>query len=81
MPDDRMFRAILMVLVMSAVLGTAIMLAGDYLLHSPEVARFGTGVAVVSFAVYVFFRVLGAREMKRRKDRAAADEDGGPDPA
>ena len=78
MPSDDLYRAILLVLVVSAMGGAAIMLAGEYFLHSPEVVRLGTGIALVCGALYFFFRLLGKREMKRRKDKAAAPGDSEP---
>lgn len=78
MPNDGLFRAILLALVVSAMLGGAIMLAGEYLLHSPDAVRLGTGIAIVCGALYFFFRLLGRREMKRRADKAAAQEDTDP---
>lgn len=78
MPNDGLFRAILLVLVVSALLGAAIMLAGEYFLQSPEVVRLGTGIAIVCGGLYFFFRLLGKREMRRRKNRAATQEDSDP---
>ncbi len=78
MPDDGLFRAILLVLVVSAMVGAAIMLSGEYFLQSPEAVRLGTWVAIVCGALYFFFRLLGKREMRRRKNRAAAQEDTDP---
>lgn len=78
MPNDGLFRAILLVLVVSAMAGAAIMLAGEYFLQSPEAVRLGTGIAIVCGGLYFIFRLLGKREMKRRKNRAAAQEDSEP---
>ena len=78
MPNDGLFRAILLVLVVSAMLGAAIMLAGEYFLQSPEAALLGTWIAIVCGGLYFFFRLLGKREMRRRKNRAAAQEDSDP---
>lgn len=66
MPDDGVFRAILFVLVVSAVFGAAVMLTGEYVFHSRPVAHFGTGIALVCGALYFVFRWLGKREMRRR---------------
>ena len=78
MPKDGLFRAILLVLVVSAMIGAAIMLAGEYYLQSQEAVRLGTGIAITCGALYFFFRLLGKREMRRRKNRDAAQEDGDP---
>ena len=67
MPDDGVFRAILIVLVLSVVSGVLATLAGDLVFHSPALERTGTGVALVCGALYFVFRWLGRREMRRRE--------------
>ena len=79
MPGDGLFRAILLVLVVSAMLGAAIMLTGEYVLQSPEAVRLGSGIALVCGALYFFFRLLGKREMRRRERRAMAEKESDPD--
>lgn len=79
MPSDGLFRAILVVLVVSAIFGALLMLAGDYVLHSPDAVRLGTGIAITCGGLYFFFRLLGKREMKRREKQAASQGDSEPD--
>ncbi len=76
LPDERIYRAILIVLVVSLLAGVAITLVGEYMLHSEPVSRAGAGLAIVSGAIYFFFRWLGRRETRRR----AAEREPGDDP-
>ena len=72
-PGDGIYRAILIVLVASLLLGAAVALAGDLLWHSPGLSQAGTWLALASGGAYLFFRILGAREVRKRA-RAAAEE-------
>ena len=71
-PSDGIYRAILIVLVASLLLGAAVALAGDLLWHSPGLSQAGTWLALASGGAYLFFRILGAREARKRA-RAAAE--------
>ena len=73
MPDDGIFRAILAVLVISMVIGVAVMLAGFYVTQSEAMINAGTGLALMSGLAYGFFRLLGRREHNRR-DRGGGDQ-------
>ena len=68
LPRDGIYRAILWALAVSAIGGVLIAIGAETLLNSPELNRLGAGVAVISGALYGFFRFLGAREAKRRED-------------
>ena len=76
LPDESIYRAILIVLVVSLLAGVAIALVGEYMLHSEPVSRAGAWLAIVSGAIYFFFRWFGRRETRRR----AADRESGDDP-
>lgn len=52
--------------MLSVVAGVATMLTGERVFHSPAMERAGAGLALVSGAVYFFFRWLGRREARRR---------------
>ena len=65
-PNESIYRAILIVLVVSLLAGVAITLVGEYMLHSQAVSRAGAWLAIVSGAIYFFFRWLGRRETRRR---------------
>lgn len=78
MPDDGIFRAILLVLVISAIAGAAAMLTGEYLFRSPALVTVGTGTALTCGALYFFFRLLGKREMRRRGETDAKSRNDGP---
>lgn len=65
MPDDGIYRAILIVLVLSVVAGVLVMLTGERLFHSAAMERAGGGLALVSGAAYFFFRWLGRRAARR----------------
>jgi hypothetical protein len=80
LPDDGIYRAILLVLVISLLAGAAISLAGEYILQSKPVSRAGAWLAIVSGAVYFFFRWFGRREARRRtEDQDPGDDDPGED--
>jgi hypothetical protein len=70
LPDDRIYRTILIVLVVSLLVGAVLAVAGDLLWHSPGLSQAGTWLVIASGGAYVFFRVLGAREARKRS-RAA----------
>ncbi len=73
-PDDGIYRAILVVLVLSVVAGAAITLAGQFVWQRADIGELGAWIALVSGAIYLVFRCLGAREARRRA--RAADEGG-----
>ena len=79
MPGDGIFRAILLVLVISAIAGAGLMLIGEYLFHSPAMVTVGTGAALTCGLLYFFFRLLGKREMRRRNKSGAGTRNGDPD--
>jgi hypothetical protein len=72
LPDDRIYRTILLVLVVSLLIGAVFALAGELLWDSPALSQAGTWLVVASGAAYVFFRVLGVREARKRT-RAAQE--------
>ncbi len=74
MPEDGIYRAILIVLVISVMAGVAAVLAGSYLFHSTAMEQAGTGLTLICGALYFVFRWLGRREMRRR-GRAGPGQD------
>ena len=70
LPEDRIYRTILAVLVASLLIGAIFALAGELLWHNPALSQAGTWLVFASGAAYVFFRVLGAREARKRARRA-----------
>ncbi len=66
MPDDRIYQAILIVLVVSLLIGAVLALAGDMVWHNPALSQGGTWLVFASGAAYLFFRILGAREARKR---------------
>jgi hypothetical protein len=72
LPDDGIYRAILIVLVVSLLAGVAITLVGEYMLRSQPVSQAGAWLAIVSGAIYFFFRWIGRRETRRRADEREA---------
>ncbi len=65
-PGDGIYRAILWVMVATVLLGAFLAIAGETVLHDPDISLFGALVALIGGAIYAVFRVLGAREAKRR---------------
>jgi hypothetical protein len=72
LPDDAIYRTILIVLVVSLLVGAVLALAGDLVWHSPGLSQAGTWLVIASGGAYVFFRVLGARAARKRS-RAAEE--------
>ncbi len=75
LPEESIYRAILIVLVVSLLAGVAITLVGEYMLHSAPVSRAGAWLAIVSGAIYFFFRWLGRRETRRRAEQRDLGDD------
>ena len=81
LPEDGIFRAILLVLVITVIAGAVATLVGEYVLHSEALVRVGTGAVLIGGAVYFVFRWLGRREARRResagtgRDRSDQTED------
>lgn len=67
LPDDGIYRAILVVLVISVLGGVIVALAGEFVLGSKAIGRAGGWLAVVSGAIYFVFRWLGRREARKRE--------------
>ena len=76
LPGDGIYRAILLVLVLSACTGAVVVLVGRLALHNEALSEAGLWLATVSAGIYLFFRWLGAREARRRA--LAADNDRSP---
>ncbi len=78
MPNDGIFRTILIALVITILGGALLTLAGEYYFHDEGVRRLGVGIVLTGGLVYFFFRVLGRREAKRREalaKRETGDDD------
>ena len=74
-PNDGIYRAILLVLVLSVAAGGAIALAGRFVWQRTDIGELGTGIALVSGAIYLVFRWLGMREARRRAQAAGDQEE------
>jgi len=75
--DDSLYRAIMMVLVGSILLGAALTLTGEALFGSRPLATVGLGMAGLAFVAYWGLRIK-ARAAARRAEAAARDEGDGP---
>jgi hypothetical protein len=64
--DEPIYRAILVVLVASVLVGALLTLAGEPLFGSRALAAAGLGMAVVCGALYWVFRFLGRRAARRQ---------------
>ncbi len=78
LPPDGIYRTILMVLVASLLTGAVVALLGELVWHSPGLSQAGTWLVVATGGAYFFFRVLGAREARRRAAEEATDSEDGP---
>lgn len=80
LPEEPIWRWILAVLLASTVLATLLALAADSLWGQPLLAEVAGWSAIVTAALYLFFRWLGAREAAKRAGGAgdhSGDESGG----
>ena len=73
LPKDGIYRTILWVLGIDIVAGVLLAIAGETLFHSPALSNLGTALALIGAVLYLVFRLLGAREARRR----AEDEERG----
>ena len=78
-PQDGIYRAILMVLVASVLIGAAVALAGELVYQDRGIANAGAWMALICGGLYFFFRLLGRREMRRRAGRERDGADGDPE--
>ncbi len=69
LPQDGIYRSILLVLVISVVIGAAVALAGELVYHDEAISRAGAWIAVLSGVIYLIFRILGRREARRQAER------------
>ena len=79
LPEDGIYRAILIVLVGSVVIGAVMSLAGELVWHNEAISQAGGWIAVVSGVIYFIFRWLGRREaakQARRRSERPIDDDG-----
>ena len=72
--NEPIYRAILWVMVVSAVAGVALALAGELVFASEAMKTAGTGTGIVSILIYFAFRWLGKRQASRRRARDGAAE-------
>ncbi len=76
LPQDGIYRTILLVLVIDIVAGALLAVAGESLFQRPELSTLGTALALIGAALYVFFRLLGARQAKREaEENEGRDQD------
>ena len=81
LPGDGIYRTILLVMVLSVVAGAIVTFVGAYALRDDAISRAGTWLALISAGIYVFFRLLGRREMRRRDgEKRDGDRSGDRDP-
>ena len=73
-PQDGIYRTILMVLVASVLIGAAVALAGELVYQDKGISHAGAWMALICGGLYFFFRLLGKREMRRRAEEARAEQ-------
>ncbi len=59
--DRAIYRTILVVLAINVAMGALLTFGGERYLGDPAYSQFGTGLALVSGAIYLFFRIWGRR--------------------
>lgn len=63
---DGIYRAIQWLLFLDVALGLALAIIGEVILEARPVAYAGLGLAIVGLLLMVFFRLLAARETRKR---------------
>ena len=81
LPDDGIYRAILMVLVASVIVGAGIALLGELVWQQKAISHAGAWMVLICGGLYFVFRALGRREMRRRADAALRRREDGDDEA
>ena len=71
--NEPIYRAILIVLVASVLVGAVLTLTGETLFASRALASVGLGMAVVCGALYWVFRLLGRRAARRQRGGGERD--------
>lgn len=66
LPDDGIYRTILLVLIGSILVGGAMALVGELVYHDEAISHFGGWVVVICGVLYFVFRWLGHREAVKR---------------
>jgi threonine/homoserine efflux transporter RhtA len=74
LPRDGIYLVILRIMVATVLAGALLALLGERVWHDEAISAFGTYVALLAAAIYVFFRVLGQREANRRAEEEGEDE-------
>ncbi len=77
LPDEPIWRWILIVLIASTVAATLLAFAAESLWQQPDLARVAGWSAIVTAALYLFFRWLGAREAAKRAAGSTAERGDG----
>ena len=72
---EPIYRAILMVLVASVLVGAMLTLTGESLFGSRALAAAGLGMAVICGALYWVFRLLGRRAAQRAEAAGRSDRE------
>jgi len=73
LPESGIYRTILWVMVITVIAGGLLAIAGENIYRDPALVHLGTWVALIGGALYAFFRVLGAREARRRARKHDSD--------
>lgn len=77
--NDRIYMAILAVLMATVVIGAVMAIAGEFVFASPAVKDVGFGAAVVAGAAYFAFRLWGrARAWRHTQAKGGRDGNGNP---
>ncbi len=74
--NDRIYLAILSVLMATVVLAAIVTLVGELVLQNPAIKTAGFSIALVAGAIYFFFRFLGGvryRQWLARRRKRDAD--------
>lgn len=74
MPNDPIFRTILICLGVTVIAGAVLALTGEKYFQDEGLKDLGVGIVLVAGACYLFFRIMGVRRARREKRQAKAED-------
>lgn len=70
MPNDPIFRTILICLGLTVIGGAILAIMGEQYFQDESMKNLGIGVVLIAGACYLFFRILGVRQARRAAKQA-----------
>ena len=74
MPNDPIFRTIIVCLGVTVIAGAFLALTGEHYFQDEGLKDLGVGIVLVAGACYLFFRIMGVRRARRAAREAKAED-------